>query len=413
MNQPLASRTLDVLQIREDFPILQAKTPWGKPLVYLDNAATTQKPKSVVESMSDFYLGYNANVHRGAYWPATSTSAAYELARSKVAQFLNAPSPNCIVFTAGSTDGINKVVSTYLSPMLDEGDKVLISAMEHHSNLVPWQQACKNKGAQLQALTLDQNGDLDLEEIKEKLSPRTKMVAISAVSNTLGLINSLPEIINAAHEMNIPVLVDAAQSVAHYPTDVLALDCDFLVFSGHKIFGPTGIGVLYGKEELLQKMVPMQYGGGMIKNVTLENSLFADTPKRHEAGTPNIAGAIGLAAALGYITKIGFGWIKEHNQELLKHALSILPSVDGFELVGDPQHRAPLFSFNLAGVHPHDVASLLADEGIAIRAGHHCTQPLLDLLQVPSTCRVSFALYNTLEEVDLLKTALEGAKSFF
>ena len=404
---------LDVHKIREDFPILKLKNPHGNPLIYLDNAATTQKPWQVIKCIEDYYTGYNANIHRGGYWPATQATSSYENARKKVAEFIHADSEKSIIFTAGTTDSINKLLNAYLDPMLNENDEVVISEMEHHSNLIPWQQICIRKGAKLRWIPINSHGELELEIYYGLLSEKTKIVSVSAVSNTLGNITDLEKIINAAHQKNIPVLVDAAQSVPHYQTDVHLMDCDFLAFSAHKVYGPTGLGILYIKEDHLDKISPAQYGGGTIKNVSFEETIFAEAPAKFEAGTPNISGAIALASALDYVENIGWDYITNHNLELANYALESLSAINSLQILGDFKPRAPVLSFNLEGIHPHDVAGLLAEDGIAIRAGHHCTQPLMDIFKIHGTCRVSFAMYNTKDEVDKLKSSLKEVIKFF
>jgi len=403
----------EVESIKKAFPIFLKLNPDGKPLVYLDNAASTQKPRMVLEAMDEFYTGYYSNIGRGIYWPASASTQAFEQSRKEVSEFINSSDPNNIVFTAGSTDSINKVANSYLKPILKPGDEVIISEMEHHSNLIPWQQVCFDTEAKLIVIPLKESGDLDYQTFENMLSTNTRFVAVTAVSNTLGVINDLELIINGAHQFNIPVLVDAAQSIAHRQTNVTSLDCDFLVFSGHKIYGPTGIGVLYGKKDLLEEMRPAQFGGGTVEEVYFEETKFREAPHKHEAGTPNIAGAIGLAAALKFVNEVGMEQIKEHTKGLLSYALDKLTEIEGLKILGDPENRGPLFSFVLDDIHPHDISAYLAEEGIAIRAGHHCTQPLIDFLGLPGTSRISFALYNTEEEVDYLSETLVKAKQFF
>lgn len=406
-------QSFQVDSIRKEFPIFQKINPDGKPLVYLDNAASTQKPRAVLKAMEEFYTGYYSNIGRGIYWPASASTRAYEQSRKEVSDFINAQDSANIVFTAGTTDSINKVATAFLKPKLKAGDEVVISEMEHHSNLIPWQQVCFDTGAKLKVIPLKESSDLDYDAYNKMLSTKTRFVAVTAVSNTLGVVNDLELIIKQAHQFDIPVLVDAAQSIAHGPTNVTALNCDFLVFSGHKIYGPTGIGVLYGKNDLLEEMRPAQFGGGTVEEVYFEETKFRGAPHKHEAGTPNIAGAIGLAAALRFVNEVGFEQIKGQTKYLIDYALERLNKIEGFQIIGNPKNRGPIFSFVLDDIHPHDISGYLAEEGIAIRAGHHCTQPLIDFLGLPGTSRVSFAMYNTKEEVDFLAETLIKTKLFF
>jgi len=404
---------LDNQKIRDDFPILKQTNPFGQPLIYLDNAATTQKPKQVLDAIQYYYTHFNANIHRGGYWPATQATSAYEDTRKKVAEFLNAHSERSIVFTSGTTDSINKLAGSFLEPKLKHGDEVIISQIEHHSNLVPWQQLCLKKGAHLKYMPANDRGILDLETYSKLLNPKTKLVAVTAVSNTLGINNPIENIISLAHQFDVPVFVDGAQMVPHSRTDVSQLNCDFLAFSAHKIYGPTGIGVLYGKTQLLENMEPLQYGGGMITEVTYEDTLFAESPRKHEAGTPNISGVIGLGAAIDFLNELGFEQIQAHNSDLVQYAVEKLSELPGIQLIGDTKNHAPVLSFNLEGIHPHDVAGFLNEDGISIRAGHHCTQPLMELLHIHGTCRISFAVYNTRDEIDQLIDSLKRVWSFF
>jgi len=404
---------VNVSEIRREFPILQRRTPLGKDLIYLDNAASTQKPAVVVKSMEEFYTGYYSNIGRGSYWPASASTQAYEEAREKVSTFIKASSPQNIVFTAGTTDSVNKVASSFLRPRLKAGDEVVISEMEHHSNLIPWQVLCQENGAHLRVIPILETGDLDLEAYSNLLSTKTKMVAVTAVSNTLGVVNDIRSIGAEARNYDIPVFVDAAQAVAHMPLDAADLECDFLAFSGHKIYGPTGIGVLYGKHDLLEEMLPAQYGGGTVKEVMFDESRFRESPHKHEAGTPNIAGAIGLGAALDFVNNVGMEQVTSHTHDLLDYAVSRLKEIEGLEIPGNPQKRAPVFSIVMGDIHPHDIAGFLNEDGIAIRAGHHCTQPLMNILGVPGTSRISFAMYNTKEEIDELVNSLVNIRDFF
>lgn len=399
--------------IREQFPIFNKKTPAGLPLIYLDNAATTQKPQVVIDAVSGFYSDFNSNVGRGTYWPATKATSAFEVVRAQVKDFINAPSTTEVIFNSGSTDGINKVMLSYLLPNLDEGDEVVVTEMEHHANFLPWQRACELKGAKLRVIPLTESGDLDYKAFEAMLSPKVKMVAITAVSNVLGVVNDVARLTKMAHSVGAKVIVDAAQLVTHRKIDVQALDCDFLVFSAHKLFGPTGVGLLYGKTELLESMPPMAYGGGIVETVTLEATTFRGLPHKHEAGTPNIAGVIGLGAAIDFVDQIGLENIHEHAQSLCNYAIEKLNSIEGITILAAPTERTAVLSLTVKNVHPHDVAAFLGEKGIAIRAGHHCAQPLMDKLQVPATCRLSFSVYNTIEEVDQVITALVEVSHFF
>ena len=398
-------------KIRSDFPILSRPTPQGKPLIYLDNAATTQKPEAVLNAMDNFYRSQYSNVHRGTYWPASQTNMDFEKCREKVAEFLNAGNAGCIVFTSGTTDSVNKLTRS-LSNVLSEGDTILISEMEHHSNFVPWQILAKENKLNLNFIEIDKDGKLQLEVIN-KNSENPKVIAISTISNSLGTINDVEHVLKATNFQHAITVVDAAQSVAHYMTDVIAISCSFLTFSAHKMYGPMGVGVLYGKQDLFEKLPPLAYGGGMITEVERSSAFFRNSPHKHEAGTPNVAGIIGLAAAIDYLEKIGWDFILEHNQELTGYALKKLRRIQNIIIYGSEQNHGPTISFNLEGIHPHDVAGYLAEEGIAIRAGHHCTQPLMKALHIQGTCRISFAIYNTREEIDNLVTVLERAEKFF
>jgi cysteine desulfurase/selenocysteine lyase len=404
---------MDVATIKSQFPIFSQDNPQGKPLIYLDNAATTQKPQVVIDAIANFYSGYYANVGRGTYWPAIQATTIFQQAREQVRGFINAASADECIYTSGTTDGINKVVNRYLLPQLGKGDSVIVSEMEHHGNFVPWQQACLQCGATLKVIPLTAEGDLDYEAYEALLDDSVRMVAITAISNALGTRNDLNRIIAAAGKVQAKVLVDAAQLVTHEVIDVQKLDCDFLVFSGHKLFGPTGIGVLYGKRELLEAMNPLSYGGGMVKEVTIEKTTFAELPAKHEGGTSNIAGAIGLGAAIDFVQQLGVAEIHRYTQSLTDYALDKLCALEGVSVIAAPAERASLISLVVAGVHPHDVASFLSERGIAIRAGHHCTHPLMKHLGIPGTCRVSFGIYNTRSEIDQLIEGLIEVRNFF
>jgi len=402
----------DVRRIREDFPIL-GQTVHGKPLVYLDNAATTQKPRAVLDALMAYYREDNANVHRGVHLLSERATQAFEDARITVQRFINAASAHEIVFTRNATEGINLVAQTFGRTRLGPGDEVLISAMEHHSNIVPWQMACEEKGASLRVIPITDEGMLQLEEYERLLGPRTKLVAIVHLSNVLGTINPVQQMIATAHRRGVPVLIDGSQAVHHMTVDVRALDADFYVFTGHKLYGPTGIGVLYGKERLLEEMPPYQGGGDMIKSVTFEKTTYNALPYKFEAGTPNIAGAIGLAAAVDYVTGIGRDRISAHERELLAYGTAELSEVPGLTLIGTAVEKSSVLSFVMDGVHPHDIGTIVDQEGVAIRTGHHCAQPLMQRLGIPATARASLALYNTREEIDALVAALHKVRQLF
>lgn len=404
---------LDTDAIKAQFPVFSQKTPLGEQLIYLDNAATTQKPQGVIDAISGYYAGYASNVGRGTYWPATKATQLFNQSREKVKQFINAASSKEVIFTSGTTDAINKLAQKWLLPDLKPGDAVLCSEMEHHGNFVPWQQACLQAGAELRVIPIHDEGDLDMEAFKRLLDEDVKLVAVTAVSNALGTRNDLEGIIAAVHKVGARVLIDAAQMVTHETIDVQALDCDFLCFSAHKLFGPTGLGVLYGKQALLEAIPPMAYGGGMVKDVSIDRTIFADLPARHEGGTSHIAGVIGLGAAIDFVNEVGVANIKAHTGELTDYTIAVLNQVEGIQIIGNPDQRASVISLAVGHVHPHDVSSFLAERGIAIRAGHHCTHPLMKRLGLTGTCRVSFGVYNTKEEVDQLVAALIEVRDFF
>ncbi|MEO7987507.1 MAG: cysteine desulfurase [Gemmatimonadales bacterium] len=402
----------DAERLREDFPILSQRIR-GKPLVYLDNAATTQKPRSVIEAVSRFYSAENANIHRGVHYLSERATVAYEEARERVARFLNAPSARQIIFTRGTTEAINLVAQSFGRSRLRPGDEVLITGMEHHSNIVPWQLATEATGATLKAVPITDAGELDLEAFDRLLSGRTRLLAIVHLSNALGTINPVRELVARAHALGVPVLVDGAQSASHLSVDVQDLDCDFFACSGHKIYGPTGVGVLYGREELLEQMPPWQGGGDMIASVTLERSTWAAVPAKFEAGTPMIAEVMGLAAALAYVESVGLPAIAAWEEELLVLATARVSEMSGVRIIGTARHKASVLSFVVDGVHPHDVGAVLDDDGIAIRTGHHCAQPVMNRMGVPATARASFAFYNTPAEVDALVRGLERVRTVF
>ena len=406
------SVSLDVDRIRKDFPILQ-RVVHGKPLVYLDNAATTQKPHAVLDALARYYAHGNANIHRGVYALSEEATKAYDAAREKIQVFLNARASREIIFTRNSTESINLVAQTFGRQCLGPGDEVLITHMEHHSNIVPWQLLCEQTQARLRVVPIDDRGQLELDELERMITPRTKLVAVVHLSNSLGTINPVAEIVEMAHQRDAAVLIDGSQAVYHMPVDVQALGCDFYVCTGHKLYGPTGIGVLYGREELLDAMPPYQGGGDMIRSVTFQQTTYADLPNKFEAGTPHIAGAIGLGAAIDYVTEIGFDRIAAHEADLLTYGTAALSSVPGLRLIGTADRKASILSFVLKGVHPHDVGTIVDTEGVAIRTGHHCTQPVMERFGVPATARASIAVYNTRDEIDTLVRALERVREVF
>ncbi len=402
----------DVEGIREDFPVL-TQTVHGKPLVYLDNAATSQKPQAVIDAVSRFYSADCSNVHRGVHLLSQRATEAYEGARARVQRFINARDVCEIIFVRGTTEGINLVASTYGRRHVGPGDEVVISAMEHHSNIVPWQLLCEEKGAKLRVIPINDDGELLLDEYEKLLGPKTKLVSIVYVSNALGTVNPVKRIIELAHRWNAPVLVDGAQAAPHLTVDVQALDCDFYTFSGHKVYGPTGVGVLYGKAALLEAMPPYQGGGDMIRSVTFEKTTYNSLPYRFEAGTPNIAGGIGLGAAIDYLEDVGLASVARYEQELLAYATDALLEVPGLTLIGTAREKASVLSFVLDGVHPHDVGTILDHEGIAIRTGHHCAQPVMKRFGIPATARASLAMYNAREDVDALVKGLHQVRKVF
>jgi cysteine desulfurase/selenocysteine lyase len=405
-------RPFDVARLREDFPILRERVG-GKPLAYLDNGATTQKPEAVIEAISRYYRHDNANVHRGVHALSQRATDLYEAARGTVQRFLGAASPREIVFVRGTTEAINLVAQSFARPRLGPEDDIVVSALEHHSNIVPWQLVCAATGASLRVIPVDDAGEIELEMLDRLVGPRTRLVAVTHVSNAIGTILPLERIIALAHERKVPVLVDGAQAVSHLPVDVAALDCDFYAFSGHKVFGPTGIGALYAKARHLEAMPPYQGGGDMIRKVTFGKTDFADVPARFEAGTPDIAGAIGLGAALEYVEGVGRARIARHEQDLLDYATARLGAIPGLRIYGTAREKAAIVSFTLEGMHPHDVGTILDAAGVAIRAGHHCAMPLMQRYGIPGTARASFALYNTREDVDALAAGVEHARRLF
>lgn len=408
----MTKNTFDVDTIRGDFPNLHIEVH-GEPLVYLDNAATTFKPQAVIDAVANHYEAGTSNVHRGVHTLSQQATAAFERSRDKVRDFIGANKSCEIIFTKGTTDAINLVADSYGGAFLNKGDEIIISEMEHHSNIVPWQMLCESKGCVLKAAPFNDQGKLVFEEFEKLLSPKTKLVAMVYVSNSLGTVNPVKDVINAAHQQGAVVLIDAAQTLSHLPVNVQALDCDFLAFSGHKLFGPTGVGVLYGKEELLNAMPPYQGGGDMIASVTFEKTTYNVLPYKFEAGTPNVAGVIGLGAAIDYVRLIGLKAITEYERELLAYGTEALSSIDGLRLVGTAKNKASILSFVLENIHPHDLGTIVNEEGVAIRTGHHCTQPVMNHFGVPATSRASLAFYNTKEEIDRLVRTIHKAKEIF
>lgn len=404
--------TFDVERIRQDFPILQERIH-GKPLVYLDNAATSQKPKAVIDSLVDYYTHYNANIHRAVHLLSTRATAACDTAREKIWRFINAGSTSEIIFVRGATEGLNLVAQTHGRQNIGPGDEVLISGLEHHSNIVPWQMLCDEKQARLRVVHIDEQGVVPLEEFEKALNERTRLVAISHVSNALGTINPLADMIRMAHQWNAKVVVDGAQAAPHMSVDVRALDADFYAFSGHKLFGPTGIGVLYGKEALLNAMPPFHGGGDMIRSVTFEKTTYNDLPYKFEAGTPDIAGIIGLGAAIDYVNGIGLDAISAYEHELLEYATEAVSELKGVQIIGTAPNKASVISFVIENAHPHDVGTVLDREGIAVRTGHHCAQPVMDRFNIAATTRASLAFYNTKQEIDALIAGIRRVQEFF
>jgi len=402
----------DVEKIRKDFPVL-SQTVNGKPLVYLDNAASSQVPQCVIDRTSKYLAEEHSNIHRGVHYLSQHATTAYEAAREKVKRFINAPDVKECIFVRGTTEGINLVAYSYGKRFIEPGDEILVSQMEHHSNIIPWQQVANERGAWVTMIPMNERGEIIIEEYENLLNERTKMVAVAHVSNSLGTVNPIKEMIATAHKFGVPVCVDAAQSVPHFPVDVQDLDADFYVFSGHKMFGPTGSGVVYGKRDWLDRMPPYQTGGGMIRSVSFEGTTFAPIPEKFEAGTPAIAAGIGLGAAIDYINAIDFEAAAAYEHELLEYATERLAGIPGVKIIGTAAKKASVLSFTVEDVHPHDIGTILDQQGIAVRAGHHCAQPTMQFFEVPATARASFAFYNTREEVDKLADAVQKVIEVF
>ena len=412
MSTLVVKKTFDITSVRKDFPILSVEVH-GKPLVYFDNAATTQKPKQVIDALTDYYSGYNSNVHRGVHYLSQVATEAYEGARQRIATLLNAQSPSEVIFTRGTTESINLIAFSFGEAFIQEGDEIIISTIEHHSNIVPWQLLCERKKAVLKVIPVFDNGVLDQDAYKQLFSEKTKLVAVAHISNALGTINPIADMISIAHDHNVPVLIDGAQGLPHGRVDVQDLDCDFYCFSGHKMYGPTGIGGFYGRLELLEKMPPYQGGGEMIKDVSFACTTFNDVPYKFEAGTPNIADAIGLVAAVDYLEMIGWDAIEKQEHALLLYATEQLIKEEGITIIGTSPDKASLISFLIDGVHPLDAGTIIDHFGIAIRTGNHCAQPLMERFGITGTMRASFSFYNTIEEIDSLMAAIRKVKQMF
>jgi cysteine desulfurase/selenocysteine lyase len=394
--------------IRNDFPILSREIN-GKQLVYLDNGATTQKPQIVIDAISRYYANENSNIHRGVHTLSQEATSAYEESRIEVQKFINAKHSHEVIYTTGTTGSINLIATTFSKQFLNEGDEILISAMEHHSNIVPWQMICEEKKAHLKVIPMNNKGELIYDEFLSLLSPKTKLVAVSHISNSLGSINPVKDMITESHKLNIPVLIDGAQAISHGKVDVQELDADFYCFSAHKLFGPTGVGILYGKEAWLNKLPPYQGGGDMIKTVTFEKTTYNELPHKFEAGTPNIAGGIGLKYAIDYVKSVGFDFIHKQEVSLLNYATQELAKIEGVKFIGEAEHKTSVISFVVDGIHPYDIGVIVDKMGIAVRTGHHCTQPIMDFFNIPGTIRASFSFYNTINDIDLFITALKRA----
>lgn len=406
-------RTFDVFDVRNDFPILHRLVN-GRPLVYLDNAATTQKPKAVIDNLRNYYESDNANIHRGVYFLSEVATEAFETARLKVKEFVNALSASEIIFVKGATEAINLVATSLCrAGHFKDGDEIILTEMEHHANIVPWQLICNNKQMKIKVIPMNDDGELELDKLESLITERTKIISVVYISNSLGTINPIKEVIKKAHSHNIPVLIDGAQAAPHLKVDVQDLDCDFFVFSGHKIYGPTGIGVLYGKTGYLNMMPPYQGGGDMIREVTFEKTTFEDIPNKFEAGTPNIAGGIGLGAAIDYLNQFDFNVLTEYENELLLYGTEKLSEIEGLKIIGTAKNKASVISFVIEDIHPYDIGTIVDTHGIAIRTGHHCTQPVMRRFNVPATARASFSFYNTKEEIDKLAEGLKKVIKMF
>jgi len=405
-------KIFDVEKIRKDFPILSTEV-YGKPLVYLDNAATTQKPQCVIDTIEQYYKGINSNIHRGVHFLSEKATTNYEESRNKVKNFLNAKSTNEIIFVRGTTEAINLVASSYGNKNIKEGDEIILSTLEHHSNIVPWQLLCKRTGAKIKVIPINNKGELIIEEYEKLFTDRTKFVSVVHVSNSLGTLNPVKKIVEIAHKRNIPVLLDGAQAAPHIKIDVQDISCDFYAISGHKVFGPTGVGVLYGKENLLDSMPPYQGGGDMIKSVTFEKTTYAELPHKFEAGTPNIAGAIAFGSVLDYLNKIGLDNILKHENDLMEYANEILRSIGALRIIGTAKEKSSVISFLIGDIHPYDVGTILDRLGVAVRTGVHCTQPVMDRFGIPGTVRASFAFYNTKYDIDMLARSINKVVDMF
>ena len=398
--------------VKEEFPIL-SKEVNNKPLIYLDNASTTQKPASVIDEIQEYYECTNSNIHRGVHHLSQKATEEYEEARTKIQKFIGAKSSKEIVFVRGATEAVNLVANSYVNPLLSEGDNIIISHMEHHANIVPWQLIAKQKNIEIKVIPINEKGELVIAELDNLIDKQTKFISLNHVSNSLGTVNPIEELIQKAHQNNIRIMIDGAQAVQHMKVNVTDLDVDFYCFSGHKMYGPTGIGILYGKKEILDKMEPYQGGGDMIKSVTFEKTIYNDVPHIFEAGTPNIVGAIGLGKAIDFIEKTTLEKIEEHEMDLLNYATQKISKIEGVRIIGTSENKASVISFVMDGIHPHDIGTIMDNLGIAIRAGHHCTQPVMDFYDIPATARASFAIYNTKEDVDKLIEGIEKTKEVF
>ncbi|MBL7127837.1 MAG: cysteine desulfurase [Ignavibacteria bacterium] len=405
-------KIFDVEKIRKDFPILSTEV-YGKPLVYLDNAATTQKPQCLLDTIEQYYKGINSNIHRGVHFLSEKATTNYEESRVKIRDFLNAKSTNEIIFVRGTTEAINLVASSYGNKNIKEGDEIILSMLEHHSNIVPWQLLCERTGAKIKVIPINNKGELIIEEYEKLITDRTRFVSVVHISNSLGTINPVKKIVRIAHERNIPVLLDGAQAAPHIKIDIQDIGCDFYAISGHKVFGPTGVGVLYGKENLLDSMPPYQGGGDMIETVTFEKTTYAELPHKFEAGTPNIAGAIAFGSVLNYVNKIGFDNILKHENDLMEYANEILDSIDDLRIIGTAKEKSSVISFLLGDIHPYDTGTILDRLGIAVRTGIHCTQPVMDRFGIPGTVRASFAFYNTKYDIDMLVRGIKKVIDMF